>query len=244
MSTRLKREFLIFGYLRDQRFAAMIGQLIPKDIPMLIAEFYPICIDFTQNAFDLTLDEKELLTKWLRSQLLDNDEQEAQNKFLTSTLLYDSQNDGYKNQDYKTKCDKHPNKLTFVKTEYDHIFGGFISPITHSNYNEFFEDDKSFLFLLRSKFKDHTPKICKIEPKSADKAYLGAPNLGPIFGEGEVAFLIDSKNLTDSHFVSHRTSHQNVSGNELCGGVEYDPAPATHSFAMKIMQTFRIDVND
>ena len=108
--------------------------------------------------------EKELLTKWLRDVLLGLNN----GKILISTLLYDSERDGVNGVDYKDKCCHQSDKLVIAQTEYDHIVGGFISPSTNS-FIQFcsYKDENAFPFLLRSKFNNHKPKICRIKPEKA-----------------------------------------------------------------------------
>ena len=61
----LRRELLMFGYIREERIESLVDRVIPKEVPLLIALFYPIFIDFEGNTFNLTMEEKEMITKWL-----------------------------------------------------------------------------------------------------------------------------------------------------------------------------------
>ena len=130
-TARLKRELLIFGYFRDQKIESLVDSIIPKEIPLLIGLFYPMFIDFNGNTSDLTMKEKETVTMWLEEVLLNNSTKTRH--LLTSSLLYDANKDGYTAKAYHEKCDHEKNKLMIIETEYDHIFGCFLSVTTITN---------------------------------------------------------------------------------------------------------------
>ena len=131
-------ELIVSGFIREHKLDKMMSQIIPIEIPLIIAAFYPICIAFEGNAFNLSLEEKINITSWLQQQLLQD--KEEKNIILSSQLLYDGRQHGFTPIAYNIKCDKESNKLTIVETEYNHIFGCFISVPTDSNQGGYISD--------------------------------------------------------------------------------------------------------
>eukprot|EP01084_Bolivina_argentea_P162566 282899_1 len=245
--TSFVTELIIFGYIRQQKLESLINKIIPPEIPSLIATFYPIYIDFTTNVFNLTISEKLTITSWIRQQLFSaNKPYRYTTEILTSTLLYDGIRDGFNYEVYNNQCDNEPNKFIIVETEYNNIFGCFLSVITNCTESRFYSDPKTFLCLIRSQFKGHKPKICKIKniENKVEVSYYADELLGPVFGAAEVVLLSNNDNDNSSHFVNHDEGYfQNVHGNELCGGDKYLPESTFNSFEIKNIQTFRINID-
>ena len=236
---------LTSGYIRDQRFEVLIGKIIPNEIPLLIALFYPINIEFEGNSFNLTAVEKEFISEWLEDTLLNDGENETTNNFLTSTLLYDANKDGYKGTIYYSICDKQINKFTIIESEYDHIFAGFLSVKTDNVNYDFVKDENAFLCLIRSKSKDHKPAKYKLKEHAS--AYYEDDDYGPIFGRGDVWISVDDKNSSDSHFELHaNSSFMGLHDNTLSGGKMWNDnnneKSQKYTFKIRQMQTFRIDI--
>ena len=242
---QLRRELSAFGYIRDNKIESLISNIIPNEIPLLIAVFYPIFIDFEGNSFNLTMDEKKFITEWLEEVLLDDT---TQNNVLSSSLVYDANQHGYQGSIYHEKCNKEINKFTIIESIHQHVFGGFTSveiPPSPCGYSgAFFNDPKSFLFLIRSKFKDHQPKMYKVGDDIGENALYVDSDYGPIFGETEIALLLNNKNEKGSHFVYHRGStYPGIKGNTLCGGDTFEEEDNMFQFIAKNIQTFTIHLN-
>ncbi len=66
-----QKDLLISGYVRDGTIESVIGRIIPNEILLVIAMFYPIYIEFEGSSIKLTVDEKEMITSWLNEQILE-----------------------------------------------------------------------------------------------------------------------------------------------------------------------------
>lgn len=240
----LKRELLISGYFRDHKIESLVDGIIPKEIPLLICLFYPMFIDFNGNTSDLSMKEKEIVTMWLEEVLLDNSTKTSH--ILTSSLLYDANKHGYTAKAYHEKCDHEKNKLMVIETEYDHIFGCFLSVATITNKiptMKYYADPNSFLCLIRSTFKHQEPKIYKLKNTMGTEAYFYGDAYGPVFGACEVVLLLHDENTRDAFYLNHMTAtFTGVYGNILCGGKSLMTKNLQYEFKVKNMQIFRINI--
>ena len=96
------------------------------------------------------------------------------------TLLYRGSRDGFRADDFHSKCDLKTNTLTLVKaSETSYIFGGFTTA-SWDNSNTFKSDSNAFLFSLTN--KENKPCKMKIDPNRHQYAIFCGSECGPIFG--------------------------------------------------------------
>ena len=166
MSTKQKRILLVAGYLRVAEIE------IPNEISLLIAMFCPYAMEFKGNNMKLTMEEKDIITSWFVKIF---ELAKAKHYSLESKLLYDYNVDGVSGEDFHSKCDGYCNTFTIVQSQYNgHVFGGFLfhELIKEDSY-AYYSDNKVFLFILRSGFKD-------VEVNKS----LNIPKMYPVSSEG------------------------------------------------------------
>jgi hypothetical protein len=95
------------------------------------------------------------------------------------TLLYRGSRDGFRGQNFHSKCDDHSPTFTILKAQESlNIFGGYTeakwsSPSTECSKS----DSKAFIFSLTNKEN----KPCKIKTKNASQSIWCDPSSGPSF---------------------------------------------------------------
>merc|ERR1712228_985063 len=233
MATKQKRIHLISGYIKS------VDVDLPYELLSVILMFYPYpAINFDGNVFNLTEEEKELITKWFMRTF---DLEETDNCRFTSKLLYDYNKDGKDGVHFHQKCDSNINTFSIVETKFNgHLFGCFYSLSLGSKLSSH-ADNAAFLCVIRSCFKDKGPKIYRMrdDPLSIKNAYNNHSGCGPTFGRGFDLSIMDV--YEKCNYCNHSApTFKNVSGNELCGGVEYDKEDKRHIFEINKMMTFSI----
>ena len=231
-----KRELAVCGFIRKLQQKLNID--IPNDIWMIFIMFYPAFIDFDGNTMNLTLQEKELITSWFMHVF----KLENKQTILTSTLLYDYNKHGQTGRDFHTKSDGNTNTFTMVQTEFNgHIFGCFLSKELETPANsDYIVDDKAFLCVIRSCFKDKEPQLFEVE--QPEMAYFNASEWGPAFGSEDLTLLKTSNECNCEHeFTDFKNG---LSGNILCGGEKYDATDRNRIFEIKEMNTFTILIHE
>lgn len=120
----------------------------------LAKEFVRIDAQLKQTAFDVKSIQ---LVESLNSSILNC----AQTKELIDLLgfpsttkwklLYSGQRDGYRANDFHTRCDSKSPTLTIIKSEYGNIFGGYTEiPWFQGDFGK--KDDKLFIFSLVNQY--------------------------------------------------------------------------------------------
>ena len=228
-------ELTVSGYIRELQRKLDLN--IPTDICMIIIMFYPNTIKFDENTMNLTLHEKEIVTSWFIEVL----QLQNASTILTSELLYDYNKDGQTGKDFHKKCDGNINTFSIVETEFNgHIFGCFLSKKLFSpqGVGDYIVDDKAFLCVIRSCFKNKEPELFKIA--RSDYAYFNAVT-GADFGSDDLELILNNGRSVCDHDYSDYGG--GLHGNMLCGGEEYNERNRRYSFEIKQMNTFTIRAN-
>lgn len=101
------------------------------------------------------------------------------------TLLYRASQDGYRAEDFHSKCDGHENTLTIIKVhESLNTFGGFTQAAWSSKLHGFKIDPQAFIFSLINSYN----QPCKINVDQNRIVYAihCDPYCGPSFGVGNI----------------------------------------------------------
>ena len=226
-------ELIVSGYIRESQ--AQLHLHIPSDIWMVFVMFYPGCIEFDGNTLNLSLKEKELITSWF----IDIFELQNKSAILTSKLLYDFNKDGEDGDDFHLKCDGNINTFSIVETEFNgHIFGCFFSKkleLEKGKQHHWIDDDKVFLCVIRSCFKEKGPELFKT--KSSSNSYFNALGWGPAFGPASLALLTPDNSCSQG---------KEIHGNVLFGGIEYihEKRDEYTTFEIQQMNTFTINIDE
>merc|ERR1712173_327407 len=115
-------------------------------------------------------------------------------------LLYRHSRDGGSAAAFHRHCDGKQNLLVLVHSEFDHVFGGFTS-MDWSGNDQWKEDEKAFLFVVRSKF-DENARIFERKSKSKDVYCYGS--YGPTFGSGfDLCVDGDNKEISECYRASY-----------------------------------------
>ena len=254
-TSKLKRNALIFGYIREQfKDQSDNSDIIPTDIKKLIEMFYPLVLDFIGSKLGLMMEEKQYLTEYLSKLLLSGTDS---GDYLSDKLLYDGARDGLRGWIWHNKIDGHKNTLSIIKTEYDHIFGCYASEPFGLADDAYFPDLESFLCVIRTQFKDaecpkFAPFVGKVEGHNGETYYgpYSDNDTGPAFGWA-FDLIIWYDHYQDCYVHHHAQSrYPNVFGNELCGGKTFDKqdkdkpiedrTSSASYFTLKCFETFEI----
>ena len=82
------------------------------------------------------------------------------------------------------------------------------------------------------------PQIFKIKPDQQHLAYSNNRGCGPIFGFGDLHLLHSNR-----CYHEHQCFDNELHGNQLCGGNNYNPENIIYYFNIKEMNTFTIKTN-
>lgn len=104
-------------------------------------------------------------------------------------LLYRASRDGFGAVNFHAKCDNQANTITLIRTSKNEVFGGFTQQMWSSN-NQFYDDDKAYLFSLVNKFGK--PFVCRII--NPFKAIECTATFGPTFGTSDL-YVCDNSNV-------------------------------------------------
>lgn len=139
-------------------------------------------------------------------------------------LLYRGTEDKFTAEAFHARCDNSspPTTLTFVKSEFDRVFGGFASiPWTSSAYNDY-SDEKAFIFSLTHRTKHEQSQL-------KEKALRHYPGYLPTFGYAHDFHICDN---CDSVKSSHSLFGHSVNSTyALPVGIEPDSEDALNYLA-------------
>ncbi|CAF0984347.1 unnamed protein product [Brachionus calyciflorus] len=119
-------------------------------------------------------------------------------------LLYRASVDGFYGETFHSKCDGIGGTLTFIKTTYGYIFGGYTTQLWDNRGHSSKKDDNAFVFSLKNYLK--TPK--NMNSLKTDRSIHCICNLGPSFGE---CFKLSYKSDTAHSESELDNSYQNDS---------------------------------
>ena len=231
-----KADLAVSGYIREMQEKLNLD--IPNDIWLVVVLFYPKWLEFAGNIINLTLKEMDMITSWI----MDIFELKDKKSILTSKLLYDYNKDEKTGIGFHKKCDGNVNTFTIVETEFDgHIFGCFLSEkVETPEFSNFIDDDKAFLCVIRSCFKNKEPGMYRIYKNSSYNAYYNTAKWGPAFGASDLTLLGD-KGVNDVYQMGEYFGDK-LTGNMLCGGKILKEEEQYLTFEIKEMNTFTIDI--
>lgn len=130
------------------------------------------------------------------------------------TLLYKATKNGFKSSTFHSLCDKKGATITFIKSNYGKIFGGFINDSWHSK-DCWTYSKESFLFSLNRKEKYEHKNI-----KDKIHSFYGGHQYLARFGGGKDIHISDNCN-------SNKNSHSNFGHTyQSPEGIEYESADA------------------
>ena len=145
-------------------------------------------------------------------------------------LLYRGSENNFLSSKFHKLCDDHGPTIIIIKSNWGNIFGGYTS-IKWSSDVGYHKDNKSFLFLIRS--KDNSSKYPVLfDCIDVDYAVKHDQNNGPMFGRYDLK--IGNECDKDWSSYTYNVSKINRSynhNNELCG--EYNPT-------LNVRQYFKI----
>lgn len=236
MTTRVKRQFLISGWLK---LNITTIDNIPNDIVKLITEFYPLLIEFEGSKFNLTDDEKLHLTEYL-FKYLSLRQKKGKISNLKASLLYDIDLNGASGTNWHKKVDGHYNTLTLIQEiNHKHIFGCFVVDKYQSQTHKHLKDKSSFIFLLRSTIKDvECPKFIEI---NGEKGPYDHNTCGPCLGN-TFDFAVFAYEVECYIGESNRPNYPGLKPKEFTGGERDSIRHFRYNFKIEKMQTHRIDV--
>ena len=221
---------IVYGYIKQiqtifpwkENSYYIIAQLI-QDLCLL---FFHTLIDtkiLTDNETDLFFD---LLIKNNKTDILNFD----------WTLIYRKSRDGrLKDESFiKKKYENKQNILCLIESENNNVLGGYTYSGWKSGINVYNEDDKAFLFNIRSNV-GYDPIISNIKPKRADKAMRTDVGYCLFFG-CHWAICVDIQDERIYHQMSTLSDYEFSSNSHrlpLLGGVRSDTVKNIEIFQLK-----------
>lgn len=112
-------------------------------------------------------------------------------------MIYQASRDGFRAQDFHSKCDNYNNTLIVIKSSFSNIFGGF----TTANWTGeriYKNDPNAFIFSLVN--QHNTPT--KLNVIDSNKAIQVFSNYGPVFGVSDLV-ITNMSNVTYSDSFSY-----------------------------------------
>jgi hypothetical protein len=128
----------------------------------------------------------------------------------TWQLLYRGTRDGFRSSHFHRNCDGSANTITVILTTNGCVFGGFTS-VPWDSRGAFRRDmtPESFLFSVKSPSCSR-PRIFPITDQ--EKAIIGHPSYGPIFGSGNDLCVSDGCDANKTSATRLGTSYRNDTG--------------------------------
>ena len=114
----------------------------------------------------------------------------------TGELLYRASVDGFEARSFHSKCNDKVNTITIIKSNLNHVFGGFTSA-AWSSRNTYSADETAFIFSIRRNGKSENDKFMI---KKIDQAIYCQSNYGPTFGSGHDIHICNQSNIYTGSF--------------------------------------------
>jgi hypothetical protein len=113
-------------------------------------------------------------------------------------LLYRGSRDGFNASAFHSKCDGQANTITIIKSNLNHVFGGFTTAQWKSD-NTYSTDQNAFIFSLR---RSNSSKFyAKFPVRDSSKAIWNTQTRGIAFGSWEGSYYCDI--LVDFDYTSY-----------------------------------------
>ena len=140
-------------------------------------------------------------------------------------------------------CDNKGPILFIVETEYDHVFGAFLSQSWDGEM--VVQDDKAFLFIVRPTIDIFERKKDK---KSENRIIWGYDGCGPILGNGadiwiHNKFLLKKKYRKGNGCQNNERTTFNFDPVVLSGGTKREEIGNYCEFDIKEYEIFHLDIN-
>jgi len=136
-------------------------------------------------------------------------------KRLKWKLLFRATKDGFSAYNFHTKCNNKGTTVVLVKSQMNHVFGGYTEIPWTSNGN-YGNDANSFIFLLRTSRKGDKPE--KFMCKNTTYSVNHTGSYGPTFGGGHDFYLCDNCNVQNSSYSNYGHSYGGSSDNSKLAG--------------------------
>eukprot|EP00347_Sterkiella_histriomuscorum_P009792 403339876 len=174
--------FKVSGQLpRDQGFIIQANQIISKSQQNF------------RNLVDKELQESFVLRTAFGNQFK-----------IEYNLLYKATNDGFADTNYKNKCYQKNNLIIFVLSEFDQVFGGFLSE-TLKQTNGYIADKGAFLFQL-------TKRQLMFQYQNHNNSYYDGSGKHASFGKGDDLYLSSNCDKNNSSYSCLGNTYQPPEG--------------------------------
>ncbi|ETO03404.1 hypothetical protein RFI_34006 [Reticulomyxa filosa] len=148
------------------------------------------------------------------------------------SLLYRGSRDGFRVQDFHSKCDNQGPTLTIVQSnQYNHVFGGFTNiSWTSPQSGTYMQESESFIYLLRSSKSGQSPTKWTI--KTVQYAVYHCASTGPRFGGGHDFHIADQCNTNNGNYSNAGNSYNCPSDQNLLAGA--------YNFTVKELEVYKV----
>mmetsp|Transcript_32027 Transcript_32027/g.88488 ORF Transcript_32027/g.88488 Transcript_32027/m.88488 type:complete len:731 (+) Transcript_32027:106-2298(+) len=155
----------------------------------------------------------------------------------TSELLYRASRDGWRGQDFHSRCDNQGSTVTVVRSTGGFIFGGYLDQ-SWRGCGGYALSTRAFLFVLHCSVGLAPTKLLLSGPNNSYAANFG-PNYGPTFGGGYDMHIADSANMNSN-------SYANIGHTYHCppGQTGRTFVTGTENFQVQEVEVFRVQVRD
>ena len=205
MATQQKHT--VYGYVRE---IFGVNQAYPLDIIQIIYNYYLITIASNILTPSAQTELLDFLYGQLKSRHTDEDI-----KSIDTKLLFRASECGYNGEQFETKCaDKGPT-ISIIHTEYDFVFGGYVSVSWGAKLDSNRAiDTTAFLFRIRPTIKYYPLKDVGVDSKGVNAAW--SDSMGFAYGGGADVWVDDCKRKHGCGCQNPGTFEFDPS--ELCGG--------------------------
>ena len=173
----------VHGYVRLN-----FGESYPKDIATIIYEFYLLRFDSKTLTNEEQTSLLDLLYKQLRRQ-----EENVNMKAIGAKLLYRASEHRYSASKFHELCVNKGATIALFHTEYNHIFGAYLSVPYERNTEMSVTDSNAFLFSLRPELTISKLRHFVDRPRG-EYAFTFSSHMGPIYGGAADIWIFDKCN--------------------------------------------------
>ncbi len=125
-------------------------------------------------------------------------------------LLYRASRDGFTTSAFHSKCDGKENTITIIKSNFDHVFGGYTSA-KWSSGGHWIADSTAFIFSLR---RNGVSNYEKFKIKNVKNSIFAHASHGPVFGSGHDIHIKDKSNINIGSYSKLGNSYHFPDDNE------------------------------
>ena len=190
-------EFLVFHLIRteyEQKYRESLN--FPIAIKHLVNSFTKRIFKLHSKSISLTLMEDLNFYSILSQQFKHPSLRNVKIKSIFNASL-----NNFRSTSFHSLCDHIPHTLTIIRSNYDNIFGGYFSK-SFTSSGEWLDDDKSFLFMIKSADGSIRNRVFKLKKHGKKNMIHNRQCFGPCFGLQDIVIKDRCNHMSKSNKFS------------------------------------------